>query len=106
MTTMDLTNIYKMADEELSEATALLASEIASIRYQMDRSVRPDVDWLAKANYALRMKEMQQARIHAEETRRRRVERLAVENRFITAAREMLDEQLFDEIMAVAQHNI
>jgi hypothetical protein len=103
---MNLTRIYVMTEEELADATAFLSAEIASIRLQIDRRSNPETEWLAKANYALRMKDMQQQRIAAEVSRRKRAATLSLENRFITAAREMLEVETFDEIMAVARHNI
>ena len=100
---MDISRIRSMTDETLADAKAILGGEIASIRLQLDRSTQPTHEWLAKANYALRMKEMQLQRIHDEEAQRRRRECLALERHFGSANHTVLGEEFFSRLMAVVR---
>jgi hypothetical protein len=101
---MNISNIRTMTDETLADAKAILGCEIASIRLQLDRNSQPPHEWLAKANYALRMKETQLQRIRDEEAQRRRHEQTALERRFVAASQTALGEDFFSRLMAVARH--
>jgi hypothetical protein len=107
-------NYRNYTDDELQEANLLLLQDIASIKYQLETAKSDamtegdyaDPAWFRKANYALRMKGINQQALTAEMGRRRRLTQSTLETWFVRIAREILEEDLFDEIMDEAKDKV
>lgn len=104
-------NYRDYTDEQLQELQVTLLEDMASIRYQLEEAKSKaatggdysDADWFRKASYALRMKGAQQQAVSIEVGRRKRLVQSTLETWFVRVAREILDEDLFEEIMDEAK---
>ncbi len=108
--TMDNYRVY--TDAQLQDTQAILLEDMASIRYQLEVAKSnaategdySDPDWFRKATYALRMKSAQLQAINVEVGRRKRDMQSRLETWFVRVARDILEEDLFEEIMDEAKH--
>lgn len=107
-------NYRNYTDEQLQDTQVILLEDMASIRYQLEAAKSnaamdgeyADADWFRKATYALRMKGAQQQAISIEVGRRKRLAQSALETWFVRIAREILEEDLFEEIMDEAKEKV
>jgi hypothetical protein len=107
-------NYRNYTDEQLQDTQVILLEDMASIRYQLEAAKSnaamdgeyADADWFRKATYALRMKGAQQQAISIEVGRRKRMTQSRLETWFVRIAREILEEDLFDEIMDEAKDKV
>jgi len=107
-------NYRNYTDEQLQDTQVILLEDMASIRYQLEAAKSnaamdgeyADADWFRKATYALRMKGAQQQAISIEVGRRKRLAQSALETWFVRIAREILEEDLFEEIMDEAKDRV
>ena len=107
-------NYRNYTDEQLQDTQVILLEDMASIRYQLEAAKSnaamdgeyADADWFRKATYALRMKGAQQQAISIEVGRRKRLNQSTLETWFVRHARQILDEDLFEEIMDEAKHAV
>lgn len=105
-------NYRNYTDEQLQDTQVILLEDMASIRYQLEAAKSnaamdgeyADADWFRKATYALRMKGAQQQAISIEVGRRKRLIQSTLETWFVRVARQILEEDLFEEIMDEAKH--
>jgi hypothetical protein len=107
-------NYRNYTDEQLQDTQVILLEDMASIRYQLESAKSAaaleneyaDADWFRKATYALRMKGAQQQAISIEVGRRKRLAQSTLETWFVRIAREILEEDLFEEIMDEAKDKV
>lgn len=107
-------NYRNYTDEQLQDTQVILLEDMASIRYQLETAksaavmdgAYADPDWFRKASYALRMKGAQQQAIQTEVGRRKRLVQSSLETWFVRIAREILEEDLFNEIMEEAKDKV
>lgn len=112
METQQRTNYRTFTDEELQQEQLILLEDMASIRYQLEKAKTnvaldgeySDPEWFRKATYALRMKSAQIQAISVEMGRRKRMLQSSIETWFVRVARDLLEEDLFQEIMDEAKH--
>lgn len=107
-------NYRSYTDEQLQDTQTILLEDMASIRYQLEVAKSnaategdySDPDWFRKATYALRMKSAQLQAINVEMGRRKRLLQSRLETWFVRIARDILEEDLFEEIMDEAKEKV
>lgn len=108
------TNYFNFTDEELQQEQLVLLEDMASIRYQLEKAKSTvaldgeysDPEWFRKATYALRMKSAQVQAISVEMGRRKRMLQSTTETWFVRIARDILEDDLFQEIMDEAKEKV